>query len=294
MSKTRQPAGIPIGGQFATASRSRAHLSLVPDLPPEQLEAEEIHTPDPVTDTSPEPTQHSDTIRVTTDGQYTTVTGSKYSGDWRDVAEIAKDVRRDIKAAVADGTLPSQYSYSVTVDKYSMGQSMDITVKGMTFDEIHGLLRPDGLRNRRYTESTRDLLARLESFGRAYDKSTTDPMTSYHHGNHHTFAKVETPADAAWERADKARVANQRARREVAAALVPYAASARMRVSDLATADVTTDPRLTHLTNEERFAVLVEQEKLLAAATALAEAKQHFETLRDSENRWADDDLQDY
>ena len=51
--------------------------------------------------------------------------GSRYTG-FRPVTEIAKDIRKDIKAAVANGTLPSDLKVSVRSRSYAGGQSLDI------------------------------------------------------------------------------------------------------------------------------------------------------------------------
>lgn len=48
----------------------------------------------------------------------------------RDLAEIAKDVRSDLKGAQRDGALPSEIRFSVRIDRYSMGQALDVVVKG--------------------------------------------------------------------------------------------------------------------------------------------------------------------
>lgn len=55
---------------------------------------------------------------------YRTV-GSKYQG-FRPSVEIAKDIRRDIKAAVRNGSLPSDLKVSVRSRYYAGGQSIDI------------------------------------------------------------------------------------------------------------------------------------------------------------------------
>ena len=59
-------------------------------------------------------------------------TGSKYTAGL-DIAQIARLVRIDIKAAIADGALPVG-KYSVRVSRYSIGQSLNLTatVPGVT------------------------------------------------------------------------------------------------------------------------------------------------------------------
>ena len=51
--------------------------------------------------------------------------GTKYSG-FRSATDIAKDIRKDIKTAVADGKLPKDIKVSVRSNYYAGGQSIDI------------------------------------------------------------------------------------------------------------------------------------------------------------------------
>lgn len=53
------------------------------------------------------------------------IEGSKYTG-FRPVTEIAKDIRKDIKAAKAKGELPSDLKVSVRSRYYAGGQSIDL------------------------------------------------------------------------------------------------------------------------------------------------------------------------
>lgn len=53
--------------------------------------------------------------------------GVKYDSD-RDIAAIAKLVRKDIKTAVKAGALPKGLKASIRISRYSMGQSLNITI----------------------------------------------------------------------------------------------------------------------------------------------------------------------
>jgi hypothetical protein len=46
-----------------------------------------------------------------------------------DTAAIAKLIRRDIKTATREGLLPDRWTYSVTMDRFSGGSSIDVRVK---------------------------------------------------------------------------------------------------------------------------------------------------------------------
>lgn len=64
--------------------------------------------------------------------------GAKYTDEYRDVTAIAQDVRTDIRAARAAGELilPESAKVSVTCSRYSMGQSIDVVVRGLTREEL--------------------------------------------------------------------------------------------------------------------------------------------------------------
>src|SRR4051812_33796502 len=57
--------------------------------------------------------------------------GYRYAelGEHPGAVEIAKAMRADIKQAVSEGLLPASWSYSVTSETYSQGQSVDIAVR---------------------------------------------------------------------------------------------------------------------------------------------------------------------
>jgi len=58
--------------------------------------------------------------------------GEKCDGGFRRVTDIAKQIRADIKAAIASGQLPgSMKNYSVRSRSYSGGQAIDIAAKGL-------------------------------------------------------------------------------------------------------------------------------------------------------------------
>lgn len=58
-------------------------------------------------------------------------TGSKYQRG-KDVAEIAKEIRIQIKEAIRENTLP-QGSYSVTIERFAGGRAINIKIKAFEF-----------------------------------------------------------------------------------------------------------------------------------------------------------------
>lgn len=97
--------------------------------------------------------------------QYDRCRGSKCAGGWRSVTDVAKDVRQDIKAEVQTGTLPN-LAYSVTCEKYSMGQSMTVEVRGV----------PERIQN---APEAIGILGRLEEIVNAYNWDGSDVQTDY-------------------------------------------------------------------------------------------------------------------
>jgi len=97
--------------------------------------------------------------------QYDRFRGSKCVGGWRSVTEVAKDVRKDIKVSIQDGTLPN-LTYSVTCEKYSMGQSMTVEVRGV----------PERLQR---LDEAKPLLDQLETLVSAYNWDGSDVQTDY-------------------------------------------------------------------------------------------------------------------
>ncbi len=68
-------------------------------------------------------------------------TGSKYEQTKDlDIVAIAKLLRQDIKASVKEGRLPA-VKYGVRIERYSMGQSIHISVGQELTDEVKAAVR---------------------------------------------------------------------------------------------------------------------------------------------------------
>jgi hypothetical protein len=148
-------------------------------------------------------------------------TGSKYERG-RNIAEIAKDVRRDIAAAVKGGTLPAGVRTSVRISRYSMGQSLNIDITAAPGLPIFSR---DYLRDERDEphrasygpwESPEAIAAReaIESIGNAYNESRSDLQNDYHC---ETFF-LHVQFDGALRDADRARGLAELAAAEASAA----------------------------------------------------------------------------
>lgn len=119
--------------------------------------------------------------------------GSRYE-DRLDVAEIAKRIRKHIKAAVKDGTLPAGLKTSVRISRYSMGQSLNITVTAYP----ENFLNPEFIAWKaehphdphfhapeRYTEKYREHLAVLKGFHSSYNHDGSEVMVDYFDVNYY-------------------------------------------------------------------------------------------------------------
>lgn len=128
---------------------------------------------------------------------YTTVVGGKYTG-YRDVADVAKDVRGDLKVAVQAGYLPDGLTFRVTTSKYSGGQSMTVDVRGLPDEDIYDQDPVSGEPGLRYSLAARELRTRVSAIAGAYTRDTTDIQTDYFNVMYYSFVELEDE-----ERADR-------------------------------------------------------------------------------------------
>lgn len=131
---------------------------------------------------------------------YKTV-GAKYQSG-RDVADIAKDLRAEIKALVKANILP-QGTYSVTISRYSGGRSIDIKVTEFEFP----ILNPERIAHERqypheflptnhtyyplYSKIARMTLDQLNAMLNAHRFDDSDGMIDYFHTNFYGNASFD-------------------------------------------------------------------------------------------------------
>jgi len=147
--------------------------------------------------------------------------GKKYQSG-QDVKETAKLVRKDIKAGIKSGLFPAGLKASVTIERYSMGQSLSVHVTAVpeTFQVVNPARviwerdNPHDWYNKdipsdaraRYSDCGQKLLDDLESLVLAYARRDVDSSTDYYNVSfsHHVGydyrvtkaqeAAVESPA----------------------------------------------------------------------------------------------------
>ena len=148
---------------------------------------------------------------------YTTVTGSKYTG-WRDVTEVAKDVRSDLKKAAAAGYLPDGLQYGVSVDKFAGGQALRVSVRGMTDKDIY---REDPLSwggGQMHSPTTAEMAQRVEAIAGAYGRGTSEIQTDFYQVMYWSTVNVEDEQAASWRRDEAADAKRKREIRKGASA----------------------------------------------------------------------------
>lgn len=123
--------------------------------------------------------------------------GAKYDANM-DVVEIAKRLRSEIKEEVKAGRLPKG-KYSVRIDRYSMGQSIDINimdVEGPILNPDHDRMSADEEKRRYYVPKIHEALAKLEGMLQAYNRDNSDTMTDYFDVKFYGHAKVHWELEA--------------------------------------------------------------------------------------------------
>lgn len=126
------------------------------------------------------------------------ISGQKYDPKMSS-ADRNKEIRADIKEAVAAGYLPSEYTYSV---RQSPGGSVDIDIRGMKDDDSF-TLRP-GFKPGEYGSVVPSwhrstVENRVGLIGRQYIWSKSNPMVDYSAGDH-VFTRAETESSALWRK----------------------------------------------------------------------------------------------
>jgi len=150
---------------------------------------------------------------TTTDGRYTTTTGSKHSTTWRPVRDIARDIRADVKAAQSAGDLPADLDLSIRTRN---GDVIDIVIRGREDDwQEHGPTDSDPWPRTRLTAAARDLVRKVEAIGSEYKQTTTDGGGLYRESTFYLFVEVEQKSQREWRERD---AAERKAKRDAAKA----------------------------------------------------------------------------
>jgi hypothetical protein len=166
--------------------------------------------------------------------------GYKYEeGGKLDTAAIAKLIRRDIKTAIREGMLPDRWKYSVTIDRFAGGSSIDVRVKdcadawmacpGYRIGTRHDLPsggytatacgRPDCTGEHMVlSEEAEVAKMTLQRIHFAYNHDGSDSMVDYFDVNYYGHVDFQSRESARWEAEHKAKKAVAKAARDAAPA----------------------------------------------------------------------------
>ena len=114
-------------------------------------------------------------------------TGTKYAATKdMDIKDIAKLVRSDIKASIKAGQIPAG-KYGVKISRYSMGQSMDVTITDVDI-QIYNVEKVYAEERREntdgmswYSEEGRAVLKTVQGILDAYNFDKSKMIEDYHH-----------------------------------------------------------------------------------------------------------------
>ena len=105
-------------------------------------------------------------------------TGGNYNG-WIDATEAASLVRKELKAAQAGNYLPSGLKFSVTRDKYSGGQSVRVTIQGLSDADRLDPVQTNQWGDPADRQEVRELRRRVEGITNAWNDQDIDSQTDY-------------------------------------------------------------------------------------------------------------------
>jgi len=104
--------------------------------------------------------------------------GSKYTGR-RDVADVAKDVRKDLKKAQKTGDLPAQAKFSVRIRRASMMQEIVVRISGMPARDMYFRVGSDEYGYDQMTTAATALVEKVRGFVEAYNRSAVEWESDY-------------------------------------------------------------------------------------------------------------------
>jgi hypothetical protein len=140
--------------------------------------------------------------------QGTLTTGAKYTG-YRNATDICKDIRADLKAATEANYLPAGLKYSVTNDKYSGGQSITVTVQGVSDEDQKDPTELDVHGDYAKRKEANELQERVDAITNAYNRTDIDSQSDYFNVAYWGRAEIESD----WSRQYRE---NEAARRKAA------------------------------------------------------------------------------
>ncbi|MCU6479044.1 hypothetical protein [Arthrobacter sp. A2-55] len=136
-------------------------------------------------------------------GQSIKVTGGKYTG-FRDAAAIAKDVRADLKEAVAANYLPAGLGYSVTSERFAGGQAVRVSIRGVPDSDRLDPEAPDRWGSPGMRPEAKELIERVTAITNAYNNQDVDSMSDYCNVTYYDHVDIESESTREWREREAA------------------------------------------------------------------------------------------
>lgn len=136
-----------------------------------------------------------------------------------DIAEIAKLVRKDLKAAQAAGELPADATFNVRIERFSGGQSLRVAVLGMpdTWTYNQPGLEPDYANyvpaHGGQTDEATAAVRKIEGLVFAYNYDGSDSQSDYFNVRFYSSVTIQDEREQRFWAAEKERKAARRAAR---------------------------------------------------------------------------------
>lgn len=125
-------------------------------------------------------------------GQGTLQTGSRYEARYMDATEVAANVRQELKAAQEGNYLPAGLSFSVTREKFSGGQAVRVSIRGLTDADRLDPVETNHWGDPKDRAEARELNRRVEAITNAWNRQDTDSSTDYFNVSYYGTVDIET------------------------------------------------------------------------------------------------------
>jgi hypothetical protein len=129
-----------------------------------------------------------------------------------DIVEIAKRMRVNLKNAQSAGMLPEGARFSVTTDRFSMGQSVDVEIQGMpdswTYTTREAYWNPAET-ERIYSDEAAATVKAIESMLSEYNRDRSDIQSDYFDVWFYSHVRIEDERSAQFRAEEKARKAKR-------------------------------------------------------------------------------------
>lgn len=133
--------------------------------------------------------------------------GSKASDKgYRPITDIAKDVRQDIKEATAGGYLPKGFKYSVKVDKYAGGASLNVSIYDENSDIRNTHEFDPSFNSLRLKPEYRKFQDRVETLVEAYNAQDNNGQIDYFNTSFYGHSRFEEMSQVAFRKHDSERL----------------------------------------------------------------------------------------